>query len=84
MFGSIKTVMMEFFNDRYATIAETAAIAASAAMAAAGVGTGRAFQYRDSNNTKPPTFDGIHKSIMAMRWLYNVDGCFFTFSCTAD
>ena len=45
--------MMEYFDDRYAAIVETVAAAASAAMAAAGVGSGRVFQYQDFNNTKP-------------------------------
>ena len=53
MFGSIKTTMMEFFDDCYATIAETAAAATSAAVAGAGVGTGRVFQYWDFDYMKP-------------------------------
>ena len=60
MFGSIKTAMVEYFDERYAALAETAAAAATSAVTAAGVGggAGRAFQYRDFDNTKPPTFDG--------------------------
>ena len=73
MFGSIKTTMMEFFDDRYTTIAETA-IAASAAVAAAGVGSGWVCQYQDFDNTKPPTFDGVRDPIIAMRWLSDVEG----------
>ena len=53
-------------------------------MAAAGAGTGQAFQYRDFDNTKPPNFDGIQDPIIAMRWLSDVEGCFFTCSCPAD
>ena len=60
MFGSIKTVMVEYFDERYAALTETAAVASTSAVTAAGVGGGadRAFQYRDFDNTKPPTFDG--------------------------
>ena len=57
LFGSIKTAMVEYFDERYAALAETAATAATAAVAAAGGGAGRGFQYRDFDNTKPPTFD---------------------------
>ena len=55
LFGSIKTTMVEYFDERYAALAETAAAAATSAVTAAGVGggAGRAFQYRDFNNTKP-------------------------------
>ena len=33
---------------------------------------------------KPPTFDGIQNLIVAMRWLSDVEGCFFTCSCPVD
>ena len=59
LFGSIKTAMVEYFDERYAALIETAAAAATAAVAAAGGGAGRGFQYRDFDNTKPPTFDGV-------------------------
>jgi len=86
MFGSIKTVMVEHFDERYAALAETVAAAATSAVTAAGVGGGasRAFQYRDFDNTKPPKFDGTQDAIRAMRWLSDVEGCFFTCSCPAD
>ena len=60
MFGSIKTVMVEFFDERYVALAEIAAAATTLAVttAAVGGGAGRAFQYRDFDNTKPLTFDG--------------------------
>ena len=84
MFGSIKTTMFEYFDERYAAIVETVATAASIAMAAAGGGAGQAFQYRDFNNTKPPTFDGVQDPIIFMRWLSHVNGHFFTCSCPTD
>ena len=87
MFGSIKTAMVEYFDERYAALAETAAAAAPSAVTAAGIGRGgdgRAFQYRDFDNTKPPTFDGTQDTIRAMRWLSDVEGCFFTCSCPTD
>ena len=84
LFGSIKTAMVEYFDERYAALTETAAAAATAAVAAAGGGASRGFQYRDFDNTKPPTFDGVQDPIVAMRWLSDVEGCFFTCSCPAD
>ena len=84
LFGSIKTTMVEYFDERYAALTETAAAVATAAVAAAGGGDGRGFQYRDFDNTKPPTFDGVQDPIVAMRWLSDVEGCFFTCSCPAD
>ena len=84
LFGSIKTAMIEYFDERYAALAETAAAAATAAVAAARGGAGRGFQYRDIDNTKPPTFDGVQDPTVAMRWLSDVEGCFFTCSCPVD
>ena len=43
MFGSLKTEMMDFFDDCYTTIVDKATAVASAAVAATGVGTGRVF-----------------------------------------
>ena len=74
MFGSIKTAMVEYFDERYAALAETAVAAAASAVTATGEGgAGRGFQYRDFDNTKPPTFDGTQDAIRAMRWLFDVE-----------
>ena len=73
LFGSIKTAMVEYFDERYAALTETAA---AAAVVAAWGGAGRGFQYRDFDNTKPPTFDGVQAPIVSMRWLSDVEGCF--------
>ena len=87
MFTSIKTTMVEYFDEQNAALAETAAAAATSVVTATGVGGGgasRAFEYRDIDNTKPPTFDGTQDAIWAMRWLSDVEGCFFKCSCPAD
>nr|KAJ0203488.1 hypothetical protein LSAT_V11C500244810 [Lactuca sativa] len=84
MFGSIKTAMVEYFDERYAALAETTATAATSVVSATWGGVGRGFQYRDFYNTKPLTFDGIQDPIKAMRWISDVEGCFFTCSCPAD
>ena len=80
MFRSIKTAMVEYFDARYAALTEAAAAAATMVVSAAGLGASRGFQYRDFDNMKPPNFDGIQDSIIAMRWLSDIKGCFFTCS----
>ena len=45
MFGSIKTMMMEFFDDHYTAIVEMVAVATSRTVAATCARSGRAFQY---------------------------------------
>ena len=84
MFGSIMTAMVEYFDDRYAALAEVVAATITTSVSATGLGTGRVFQYRDFDNTKPPTFDGTQDPIVAMRWLFDVEVCFFTCYCLAD
>ena len=84
LFGSIKTAMVEYFDERYAALTETATAVATAAVAAVGGGASRGFQYRDFDKTKPPTFDGVQDPIVAMRWLSDVEGCFFTCLCPAE
>ena len=59
MFGSIKTAMVEYFDEQYAALSEAATVAATAAVAAVGINVGRAFQYRDLDNTNPLIFDGV-------------------------
>ena len=83
MFRSINTVMMEFFDDHYATISKMVDITACTVVAAAGVGIGWVFQYQDFNDTKPSNFNEFQDPIIAMRWLSDVEGYFFTCSCPA-
>ena len=84
LFGSMKTAMVEYFDECYAALAETAVAAAAATIETTGGGAGRGFQYRDFDSTKPPTFDGVQDPIVAMRWLSDVEGCFFTCSCPTE
>ena len=84
LFSSIKTTMMEYFGDKYTTLAKTVVATAIMATTAEGGGSGRGFQYRDFDNTKPPTFDGIQDPIIAMRWLSDIKRCFFTCSYPTD
>ena len=58
LFGSIKTTMMEFYDDRYVALSDATDITATTVVAV-GIGTGRPFQYRDFDNTKPTVFDGV-------------------------
>ena len=58
MFGSIKTTLMETFDERYAALTEAATAAATAAVAAARPQGGDLLLFREFSNTKPPEFDG--------------------------
>lgn len=84
MFGSIKIAMMEYFDYHYTALTKAAVAAATMTVTTAGVGASQAFQYRDFDNTKPLTFDGTQDPIKSIRWLYDVEGCFFTCSCPTE
>ncbi|XP_023743859.1 uncharacterized protein LOC111892033 [Lactuca sativa] len=75
---------MEFFNDQYVALSKAAATAATAAVGATWIGVGRAFQYRDFDNMNSLVFEGVQDPIIGMRWLSDVEGCFFMCSCPAD
>lgn len=40
--------------------------------------------YQDFSNTNPLEFNGVKYPIISMRWIYDVEGCFFTWSCLED
>ena len=82
MFGSIKTTLIETFDERYTAVTEAAAAAATAAVAAARPQGGDSLLFREFSNMKPPDFDGTQDPIAAMRWIADIDGCFYTCSCT--
>ena len=84
MLGSIKTTIIELFDDCYVALSEVIVVAATAAVVFVGVRGERAFRYQDFDNTKPLEFDGVKDLIVALRWLYDVEGCFFTCSCVDD
>ena len=37
--------------------------------------------FREFSNTKPPKLDGTQDPITAMRWVSDIEGCFYTCSC---
>ena len=81
MFGSIKTTLIETFDERYAALSEAAVAAATAIVAAARPQGGDSLLFREFSNTKPPEFDGTQDPIAAMRWVSDIKGCFYTCSC---
>ena len=58
MFGSIKTTLIETFDERYDALTEAVAAAATMAIVAARLQVGDLLMYREFGNTKPPEFDG--------------------------
>ena len=75
MFSSIKTTMIEYFNDRYAALSEAIVAAANTIITADRVHGERTFQCQDFNNEKPLEFDRFQDLIIAMRWLSAIKGC---------
>ena len=75
--------MIEYFDESYAALYEAAA-AATSVVAAVGVGSVRVFQYQDFDNMKPLTFNGVQEPIIAMRWISDVEGFFYTCSRLTD
>ena len=58
MFGSIKTTLMETFDEPYAVVTEAAAAATKTAVAAARPQGGDSLLFREFSNTKPPEVEG--------------------------
>ena len=58
MFGSIKSAMVEYFDERYVAIAETAIATTTTTVRAAEGGASWAFRYRDFDNTNPTLLMG--------------------------
>lgn len=80
MFGSIKTTLIETFDERYTALSEAAVAAATTAIAATRPHGGDVLLFQEFSNTKPPEFDGTQDPIAAMRWISDIEGCFFTCS----
>ena len=58
MFGSIKTMLIETFDEHYAALSEAAVAAATATIAAVRPQGGDALLFREFSDTKVPEFDG--------------------------
>ncbi|CAH1443351.1 unnamed protein product [Lactuca virosa] len=74
MFGSIKTTLIETFDERYAEVTEATAAAATATVATARPQGGDSMLFREFSNTKPPEFDGTQDPIAVMRWISDIEG----------
>ena len=86
VFGSIKITMTERFDERYIVVTEVVVDATTTVVVVVVVGVqGRGlFKHRYFSNMKPPEFDGVKDPVISMRWLANVEGCFFTCACMGD
>lgn len=84
VFGSIKIVVIEMFDDRYATIIKVADVAATVVVATMRPHGEDAMQYLEFNNMKPLEFDGVQDPFASMRWITDVEGCFYICSCSDD
>ncbi|XP_023771156.1 ras-related protein SEC4-like, partial [Lactuca sativa] len=89
LFGSVKTTLIEAFDKRYVVVTEEAAAAATtavataptAAVAAARPQGGNSLLFQEFRKTEPPEFDGNQDLMAAMRWIYDIEGRFYTYSC---
>ena len=84
MFRSIKTTLIETFEERYAVVIEVGTVAAAVALAIARPQGGDLVLLREFSNTKQPKFNGNQDKIASVRWIFDIDGCFYTFSCPKD
>ena len=76
--------MFELFDYHYAALIEAVAPATIMVVSAMGIRRERSFHYRDFNNTWSSKSDGVKDPIVVMKWLYDVEGLFFTCSCMDD
>ena len=81
MFGSIKTTLIETFDERYVAVTEAPAAVATTTLATARPQRGDLLLFREFSNTKPPKFVRTQDSIATMRWISEIEGCFYTCSC---
>ena len=81
MFGSIKTTLIETFDEHYDAVIEVAVAASTAVVAAARPQGGDSLLFWEDSNTKPPEFDGTQDPIVAMRWNFDIEECCYTCSC---
>lgn len=84
MFGSIKTELISIFDEWYVVVASIAAATATSIIDVTALLREKEMPYMEFNNTKPPEFEGVMDPIVAMRWISNVEGCFYTCTCLAN
>ena len=80
MFGSIKTIVIELFDDWYVVLSKASAATTTTVVAVVGIRGERSLWYLDFNYTKPSEFDEAKDLIVEVRSLSNVEGCFYWIS----
>lgn len=78
MFGSVKTAMIKLFDEHYLVVTEVVAAATIVVVAFVSVKGRGVMHYRDFNNMTPLEFDRVKDLIAAIRWISDVESCFFT------
>lgn len=86
MFGTIKIELIALFDERCAAIASIVVVAAAAIVVVVATTSpgDKEMPYREFNNSKPLLFDGVRDPIAAMRWVSNMEGCFYTCACPTN
>ena len=76
--------MIELFDNRHVVLSKDVVSATTVTVATIGVRGERTFQYWYFDNMKPLWFDGVWDLIVEIRWLCDVEGCFFTCSFSTN
>ena len=84
MFGTIKTELISFFDEWYTVVTGTTVVTTTIFVAAETSFGEKEMPYREFNNTKPPEFNSVRDTIVSMRWISDVEGCFYTSACSAN
>lgn len=69
------------FDNHFVDVTDVVATAVTIVVDSVGPPGGGSVSYRDFNNTKPREFDRTRGLIVAMIWISNVEGCFYTWAC---
>lgn len=78
MFRTIKTKLITVFDERYVVISIMAFVVATVVVTTTASSGDKDMPYQEFNKIKPLDFDGLRDPIAAMRWISDVEGCFYT------
>lgn len=84
LFGLVKTMLIEEFDRRYVTVTQAASVVDTTVIVVVGFQRCGLMQYKEFSYMKPPEFRGDRDLIIALIWISDVEGCFYTCSCPED
>lgn len=84
MFRSIKTERIYIFHKWYLVVASIIAAIATDVVVVTASPREKDMPYREFNIVKSPEIESVRDPVIAMRWIFDVEGCFYTCSCRSD